>query len=71
MAKNTVKAFIIIKLEANIKENGSTIKSTVTESSIMLMETDTKVHGKMEKDLTTAFTNTPMGMSMTDSGKMI
>jgi hypothetical protein len=35
------------------------------------METDTRAHGKMEKDLTTAFTNTQMEMSMTDSGKTI
>lgn len=71
MAKNTVKVFTIIKLEANTKENGSMIKSTDTESLTMLMETDTRAHGKMEKDLTTAFTNTQMEMSMTDSGKTI
>lgn len=71
MAKNTVKAFIIIKLEANTKESGSMIKSTDMESSNMQMAIDTKAHGKMEKDQIMASINTPMAMFMTESGKTI
>jgi len=65
------KVSIIIRLEANSKENGSTTRNTDMELLNMLMETDMRATGRTGKGLIREFMSTATETYMKVSGETI